>query len=84
MEHFKDLFHEIDVNNDGMISLSELKVGLKLSSLEEAEELFAMIDDNDDRRISYNEFLAFMSDPSAEFFIHYTAPPQQDETDSGE
>ena len=84
MEHFKELFHEIDVNNDGMISLSELKVGLKLSSLEEAEEVFAMIDDNDDRRISYDEFLAFMSDPSAEFFIHYTAPSQSEEIDPDE
>ena len=69
MEKLKALFLEIDVNNDGMISLSELKVGLKLSSLEEAEELFAMIDDNEDRRITCDEFLAFMSDPSAEFFI---------------
>ena len=84
MEHFKQLFHEIDVNNDGMISLSELKVGLQLSSLEEAEELFAMIDDNDDRRISYNEFLAFMSDPSAEFFIQYIAPLPSEDTDSKE
>ena len=82
MEHLKDLFHEIDVNNDGMISLAELKVGLKLSSLEEAEELFAMIDDNQDHRISYDEFLAFMSDPSAEFFIHYVVDSHSKDDDS--
>ena len=66
---FEELFAELDVNNDGMLSLSELKVGLRLSSLDEAEQLFSLIDDNSDRRISCEEFIAFVSDPSSEFFI---------------
>jgi Ca2+-binding EF-hand superfamily protein len=65
---FEELFAELDVNNDGMLSLSELKVGLRLSSLDEAEQLFSLIDDNSDRRITCEEFVAFVSDPSSEFF----------------
>ena len=53
-----DIFDCIDANNDGFISLDELKVKFRDKA---AEEWLALIDANKDGKISKEEWLKFMA-----------------------
>jgi calcium-dependent protein kinase len=55
----RNIFHSIDVNHDGVISVEELKQGLgSCYSEKEMEEWFAHADVDQDGSINYTEFLA--------------------------
>jgi calcium-dependent protein kinase len=55
----RDMFHSIDVNHDGIISVEELKQGLGSHyNGKEIEEWFAHADVDQDGTINYTEFLA--------------------------
>jgi calcium-dependent protein kinase len=55
----RDIFHSIDVNHDGIISVEELRQGLGSHyNGKEIEEWFAYADVDQDETINYTEFLA--------------------------
>lgn len=60
IQHLKEIFSALDLNNDGYLTLEELKIGCsKISQLEiDIEELFKLIDTDKSGVINYTEFLA--------------------------
>ena len=64
IKQLKEMFYEMDVNKDGILSIEEIKDCLKKLKLEkdlnkeEIIKLFKGIDTNNSRRIEYTEFLS--------------------------
>ncbi|WMV44901.1 hypothetical protein MTR67_038286 [Solanum verrucosum] len=61
VEDLKEMFNKIDTNNDGIVSVEELKVGLKLNSQlaeSEVQMLIEAIDTNGKGTLDYGEFIA--------------------------
>lgn len=60
IENLKDIFSALDLNNDGYLTLEELKQGCsKIKTLDfDIEELFKNIDTDKSGVINYTEFLA--------------------------
>lgn len=57
----KEMFNKIDTNNDGIVSVEELKAGLKLNSQlaeSEVQMLIEAIDTNGKGTLDYGEFIA--------------------------
>lgn len=67
LQEFQTLFHLYDTNKDGMLSLDELKEGLKhMFSPSDIEAMFKKYDENGDHSISLSEFLKLMSPEDTE------------------
>ncbi|KAK6779711.1 hypothetical protein RDI58_021895 [Solanum bulbocastanum] len=61
VEDLKEMFNKIDTNNDGIVSVEELKAGLKLNSQlaeSEVQMLIEAIDTNGKGTLDYGEFIA--------------------------
>lgn len=63
----RDLFREFDIDHNGSLSLDEFRRAMKVMSQKltnrDIDQLFETIDVNDDRQISFTEFLAATLDP---------------------
>lgn len=62
IENLKKTFKSINISGDGVITLEELLEGMRLAGCnvekQTLEEVFAIIDSNQNGRIDYTEFLA--------------------------
>lgn len=63
IEKIREKFDELDINNNGLISYRELKkVFEKFNMTQSLKEVFEIIDTDQNRNISYNEYLDVMLD----------------------
>jgi calcium-dependent protein kinase len=63
LENLKDIFNQMDKNNDGEVNHMEFTQGLQFLKLtdqsnEEIKKLFQLMDTNKDQKINYSEFIA--------------------------
>ncbi|XP_067109936.1 solute carrier family 25 member 24, like [Osmerus mordax] len=75
MDAFRDLFLKLDKNEDGFISVEELHNEMKktgiLSVDEKARSVIRKFDQDDDGRLSYEEFLSYMMNSEKKWKIHF-------------
>ena len=60
IQHLKEIFIALDLNNDGYLTIEELKIGCsKIKDLElDTEKIFESVDTDKSGMINYTEFLA--------------------------
>ncbi|XP_076151371.1 solute carrier family 25 member 24, like [Alosa pseudoharengus] len=77
MDQFHQLFTKLDKNNDGFVSVEELKKEMKRIGVTQADEKSQVIvknyDQNRDGRLDYEEFLGYIMDKERKWKINFHA-----------
>uniref|UniRef100_A0A8C1EL06 Solute carrier family 25 member 24, like n=1 Tax=Cyprinus carpio carpio TaxID=630221 RepID=A0A8C1EL06_CYPCA len=77
MDHFRGLFDKLDKNKDGFISTEELQSEMRRIGVEpvceKVQAIMSSYDQNEDGRLSYQEFLIYMMDKEKKWKIDFHA-----------
>ncbi|XP_071780475.2 solute carrier family 25 member 24, like [Centroberyx gerrardi] len=75
MDQFRGLFHKLDKDKDGFISVSELHSEMRkygvLSMDDKVQNIIGSYDRDKDGRLDYNEFLSYMMDREKKWKIYF-------------